>query len=377
MVSRIADTRNFVPIQLPSNHARILQAALQQWSRDDLITDSQAEILQSTIQIQEESFDWQNFAKYTFRLALICLFIAVTSILADNAFRKLIRSFLALPAWLRSAATAIGATAVHRWGYNRSFNAPTQVWTNESIHGLGALCFGLAAFQLAEWLDAREAKNFDRLNWVLLLLAGIYGATGLLTGSNFIYSCGMVVLGGWFGAMTGYISGWGAYYFGMNYPIRFVLFGLSIIGTAYLMRLSSYTAVLWSTTRTWGLIYLFVALWILSIFGNDGLFDKEGSGRSAWRGSPGNVRLLVWSLAFGLAAVAAILHGLEYRDSVTKGFGLTFLGINLYTKYFEVFWNRWYKPLFFVGLAGTLACLVGDSDAYGWSLAIASLNGRI
>ena len=34
----------------------------------------------------------------------------------------------------------------------------------------------------------------------------------------------------WMGAETGYISGYGMYFLGMNYPLRFVLFGAMLTG---------------------------------------------------------------------------------------------------------------------------------------------------
>jgi hypothetical protein len=36
---------------------------------------------------------------------------------------------------------------------------------------------------------------------------------------------------------------------------------------------------------------------------------------------------------------------------MTRGFGLTFLFINLYTRYFEYFWNTLHKAIFFALLA--------------------------
>ena len=68
------------------------------------------------------------------------------------------------------------------------------------------------------------------------------------------------------------------------------------------------------------------------------------------------LRIFSCSLILLLAAATSIWHGLRFDDSTTKGFGLTFLGINLYTKFFEYFWG-WYKPFFFAVLAGTLAVL--------------------
>lgn len=162
-----------------------------------------------------------------------------------------------------------------------------------------------------------------------------------------------------------YSSGFGAYFLGMSYPFRFVFFGLSTIGAAYIMPLSEHTAALWSSTRIWGMLYLFIALWILSIFGNDELSSNK---KRSYRESS-HTRLFVWSLTFFLAAAMSIWHGLRYGDSTTKGFGLTFLGINLYTKFFEYFWDRWYKPMFFAVVAATLA-LVGRYAENVWNLQV-------
>jgi len=54
---------------------------------------------------------------------------------------------------------------------------------------------------------------------------------------------------------------------------------------------------------------------------------------------------------FGAAAVAAIWYGLARDDGVLRGFGLTFLFINLYTRFFEYFWDSLHKAVFFAVLA--------------------------
>ncbi|KAI0125663.1 hypothetical protein BJ170DRAFT_632038 [Xylariales sp. AK1849] len=153
----------------------------------------------------------------------------------------------------------------------------------------------------------------------------------------------------------------------MNYPFRFVFLGIGIISGSYIMRMLDYTSILWSATRIWGMLYLFIALWVLSLFGDDALFEEDK--KTKYR-MGGQLALFVWSLIFGLAAATSIWHGLRYSDGTTKGFGLTFLGINLYTKFFEYFWNRWYKSLFFAVLAGTLA-VVGRYAENVWSMQMA------
>jgi hypothetical protein len=148
----------------------------------------------------------------------------------------------------------------------------------------------------------------------------------------------------------------------MEIPLLFTGFGSSLIGAAYLMRSYAITTPLWSTTRIWGMLYFFISLWIMSIFGSDGYFDESTRERYL----PRWARRFLWSLVFFLAAGGGIWHGLRYDDSTTKGFGLTFLSINLYTKFFEWGWG-YSKPIFFAILAGSFA-VVGRYAENVWNL---------
>jgi hypothetical protein len=82
-------------------------------------------------------------------------------------------------------------------------------------------------------------------------------------------------------------------------------------------------------TRSIGLLYLFIALWILSIFGNDGDINQ-------WERVK-QIELFHWSLLFGLAAIAAIYHGIKEDDPMTRSFGITFLLIQPVYPVFRAF----------------------------------------
>ena len=69
----------------------------------------------------------------------------------------------------------------------------------------------------------------------------------------------------------------------------------------------------------------------------------------------------------GLVAVAAIWHGLRHDDGASRGFGLVFLFINLYTKYFEYFWDASHKAIFFFLLAVSF-WLIGSKAEALWNL---------
>ncbi len=191
-----------------------------------------------------------------------------------------------------------------------------------------------ALWQLGVWLD----NGSGRVSVLLLFAALLYGAIGWFSRSGLVWWFALLSLGNAFGAETGYLSGWGAYWLGMSYPIRFIAFGAVLIAAALLLRPLLAQRGLQRVSLAMGLLYLFIALWLLSIFGNYGDLDSWYRARQ--------IELFHWSLLFGLAALAAIWLGLKHDDAMLRGFGLTFLGINLYTRLFEFFWDSMPKTIF-------------------------------
>ncbi|MGY0038547.1 hypothetical protein [Pedobacter sp. NJ-S-72] len=65
--------------------------------------------------------------------------------------------------------------------------------------------------------------------------------------------------------------------------------------------------------------------------------------------------------------MTSIFVGLKYRDDIAREFGITFLFINLYTRYFEYFWDSWHKALFFSVLAASF-WLIGRKAEKIWNV---------
>ncbi|MCI0668758.1 MAG: hypothetical protein L0Y43_11970 [Methylococcaceae bacterium] len=80
-----------------------------------------------------------------------------------------------------------------------------------------------------------------------------------------------------------------------------------------------------------GLLYFNLSLWILSLQHN-----------------------ALWVLLFTVGGIAQIVAGARLKDSRYTGFGIVFLGINLYTRFYEYFWDEMSKAAFFT-LAGIIA----------------------
>jgi len=107
------------------------------------------------------------------------------------------------------------------------------------------------------------------------------------------------------------------------------------------------------------MIYLFVSLWLLSVFGNFGTIEEWASVKQ--------IHLFYWAIISALACGISILIGLKYRDEVAREFGITFLFLNLYTRYFEYFWDSWHKALFFCVLAASF-WFIGKRAEKIWNL---------
>jgi hypothetical protein len=260
-----------------------------------------------------------------------------------------------LPWSLKSVGCAALAGGLFILGLRRRELHPDKIYSNEAIFFLGVLGIAGSIACLGKAVDTGSG-HFSLL---ILLAALVYGALGIVLGSKLIWGFCLLSLGGWFGAETGYMSGWGAYYLGMAFPMRFVLFGAALTLASLLMPPRPRLAEFFGLTRVVGMLYLFIALWILSIWGNFQGYDD-------WHRA-GHWELLHWSVFFGIAAVVAIYLGLRNDDGVLRGFGLTFLGINLYTRFFELFWDGLHKAIFFA-ILGVSFWLIGSRAEAIWQM---------
>lgn len=343
--------------------ARLVTELISDWVRAGLISSDQAERLADSY--EAAGFNWQAAAKYSVWFAVSCAVISVVALLADDALLALLERLFDAPDIAKCIVLALVAAEFFVFASRRRRRGTVRPYTTEGLYLAGVLATAGAIAFLGRAVDTGSG-HFSVL---VLLAAVIYMVLGALLPSTLVWVFGLLSLGGWMGAETGYISGWGAYFLGMNYPLRFALFGLALIETAHLALRRSRYASLFGPTLNVGMLYLFVALWLMSIFGNYGSLE-------VWR-QAGPVELLPWALLFGLAAVGAIVYGLRYETRAAIGFGLTFLFINLYTRFFEHFWNGTHKAVFFGVLAVTFWVIARRAETI-WSFAVDSdLSQRI
>ena len=332
------DREGQIIMQLSKKEARTVKNAINSWVDDKIITQEMSETLLGSYEITH--FDWKRVAKYSFWIATCCIIISIAAVLADEWLIALLKKLFTAPDIVKCISLALLSTGFYYLGIRRKRNVPERVYSNEAIFFLGVATTAAAIAYFGKVIDTGSG-HFSLL---LLLASIIYGLLGLWFPSKLVWIFSLLSLGSWVGAETGYVSGWGAYYLGMNYPLRFVFFGIVLLAA------STYAFKQWrnrsdflSLTRAIGLLYLFIALWIMSIFGNYG--DAE-----SWQRAK-QIELFHWSILFAAASIASIYHGIKYDDGMTRGFGITFIFINLYTRFFEYFWEGTHKAIFFSILA--------------------------
>lgn len=321
---------------------RIIRRALSEWQQEGALNADEYQKLAGSL--KRVAFDWQRLSRYAFWTALACIVIAFGSFFADSELLESILAFFAFSSFSRIVLPALLAAIFYLWGFSRQRRETQWHYSTKAIVFIGVLLTAIALWQLGERFDN------GRGNVAPLFLVGcvIYGLVGFFSRSGLVWLFFLLALGNWFGAETGYMSGWGAYWLGMNYPIRFILFGAALLLLCYLLQGLLIKRQLFTVSKAMGLTYLFIALWIMSIFGN---YDVD-----SWY-SMSSATLLPWALLFAVASGVCIAIALKTDDSMLRRFGVTFLAINLYTRYFEYFWDGMHKVLFFMILAGSLALI--------------------
>jgi hypothetical protein len=324
-------------MKLTKRQGRFLHKVIAKWREEGALTGPEADRLTGSFTVQ--SVDWRNLARYSFWIAIACLFISVCATVADDYIIRLVRRIFSSSDIALSSASGIVSLVFYSLGTWSSRRRPEKRFSNQALLLIGVLFTGGAIVYLGRALD-NGSRHFSLL---LLFATFIYGLVGLLVPSRMVWVFAILSLGASYGAEIGYRSGWGGYYMGMNYPLLYVIFGTGLVLISIILKYIARLSYFYKSTYKLALLYLFIALWMLSVFGRCGDLDHWYAVRQ--------VDMLPWALLSGVVAVLAIIAGVRVGDRVSRGFGITFLLINLYTLYFEYLWNNMHKALFFFILA--------------------------
>src|ERR1700761_3824409 len=340
-------------LNLDKQESDFLDRVISDWEKQGLVDDEQAVKLRESYEVK--GFDWMRLAKYSFWIALICGATSFTFLIVNYSIGNWLKQLYYTPDIIISILSAVMAAFLFLWGRRREKRFPERVFSNEAIIFTGILFTACCIAYLGKTFD----NGSGHYSILFLISVFVYGLLAWRLDSRLIWLFALVSLGSWFGTETGYQTQWSHYFLGMNYPLRFVAFGILLVTACHFLRDRKWFSGVWELTYVVGLLYLFLSLWLLSIFGNYGTID------SWWKTK--QITLFYWGIISLAMAGGFMFYGLKFKDSIAREFGITFLIIFIYTKYFEYFWDSTNHTLFFAILAVSF-WLIGRKAEKIWNV---------
>lgn len=325
-------------LDVSKQEKEILEDALDFWEQESFIDAEQSRKLRDSL--AEKGFDWSILARYAFWIALASLVFAVFSLFIDDSFIQFIATLSEAPNSIFLAFFTVLAVLFYGLGFRQKEKFPNKTFSNETLMLIGVFATAAAVGFLGKTID----KNSTHYSLLFLLSVGIYGFLAVKLRSQLIWIFMLISLGVWFGTETAYRSNWGFKFWGMNFPLRFTLFGLCVTAFAYLlqgrwMALKAFVGL----SQLIGLLYLMLSLWMLSIFGNYSDFEDWTAVRQ--------YHILYWGIAAILICLGCVWYGLKNKDYKMREIGFVFLILNIYTRYVEYLWDNINRAVFFLILA--------------------------
>ncbi len=340
-------------LNLDKQESEFLEAAIRQWKAEGLIDSETAEKLHMSYEVK--GFDWKRLAQYSFWVALACGIIAIASLIIDDVVITWLEKLYDTPDIIISLVAGLLAVGLLYEGSKRKNKYPERVFSNEAIVFFGILFTACCIAYLGKTFD----NGKGHFSILFLLSVIVYALLALKFHSGLIWAFALVSLGSWFGTETGYQTDWSHYFLGMNYPLRFVAFGALLVALSFAIARIKKVSEFHNLTYIIGLLYLFVSLWLLSIFGNFATLED-------WM-KVKQIELFYWGIISVAVAIGFTAYGLRKKDIIAREFGITFLLINLYSRYFEYLWDVTDKTIFFAVLALSF-WLIGRKAEKIWNL---------
>lgn len=325
-------------LDVTKNERQTIEQALAHWQDQKILESEKVSELKNNL--DDKGFEWKILARYAFWIALASLIFSVISLFSDDYLETLIEKFYDTPNTVFSIIFLLLAFLFYFLGFRNKSKFPEKTFSNETLMLAGSFATAASIGFLGKVLD-REENHYTIL---FLLSIIIYGILSIKLNSKLIWVFTLVALGIWFATETAYHSQWGFKFWGMNYPLRFTIFGLLLTGFSYYLQpkikiLSPFK----STSYVIGLLYTMIALWLLSIFGNYSDFDKWTQVRQ--------YEIFYWGLLGIVLSLGLALYGMKVKDHVSRDIGFVFFVINLYTRFVEYLWDNINRTIFFLILA--------------------------
>lgn len=323
-------------MELDKKEEQTVQRAIEYWQDQQIIDAAMASRLRESYRLRNN--DFSSLSLYAFIAAGSCAMLAFGSLILDEKWIEWLRKYLGISEVFVGIFFLLITLLLTRYGKHRQKKHPRSGAAYEVFWVTVVMSIGVSL--------AYFGRSFDYFGGnyapILLVATICYAAFALWTRSHLLWVVALLSLAGWWGAMTYYHAA-REHFWGMNYPLRFTVFGLLVLIPAYISRHIKGLRYFFPETHFSGWLFFLSAAWTLSIFGNTGSLEVWSALKQG--------RLWIWAVAFTIVVVLVILYAVKQKQDALRDLALIFFIINIYTRYFEYFWDRTNKGLFFLILA--------------------------
>ena len=325
-------------MRVNKKEAKLLEDAIQEWQKEKLLDEQKANELKSSVSSYKDEFD--SIAFYASIAAVSCALLAFGSLVLDEKWIERLRNLFAFSELAIALIFAVIAIFLIWIAKRRQQKYSYAILANEGFTILIALSIGVSIVYFTKSFD----NNYPLYGIGILLTACIYGITSVHLKSKLLWVCMLLAFISSWATLT---YAWSAdeakvYFLGMNYPLRMTLLGAILIGVTYIFRnqpfLKNYYELTWYSC--W--IFFLLSGLFLSVSGNWS-YDIWSAIKQG--------KLFLWAIVYSVLLVLLLAYAFKQKDEILRDIIIVFFLINIYTRYFEYFWDRTNKGLFFAVLA--------------------------
>jgi len=325
-------------MRVNKKEARLLEEAIDQWQKDDLLDRPKADELRQSISSYRNEFD--SVAFYATIAAVSCALLAFGALVLDEKWIERLRKLFAFSEIFIGFLFG-GVAVLLTWiAKRRKRKYAYASLANESFTVLVALTLGISV--------AYFTRSFQPTYYYygigIFIAALLYGFLAVYLSSKILWTCMLLALISSWATQT---YAWSAapahsYFLGMNYPLRMALFGALMVFLSLLTQQQPSTKRYFNLSWYASWIFLLLSALFLSVSGNLS-YDVWSAIKQG--------KLFMWAIAYTLVLIGILVYAVKKKDETLRDITIVFFLLNIYTRYFEYFWDHTNKGLFFALLA--------------------------
>ncbi|GAB3012529.1 hypothetical protein GCM10027051_14420 [Niabella terrae] len=325
-------------MKINSKKSRLLKEAIEEWQEAQLLDEATADRLKKAVASYHSPFDTVAF--YAMIAAISCALLAFGALVLDEKWIERLRRFFSFSEMIIGMIFATLSVLLCWLAKKRARKHPYAHLANESFTILIALTIGIAVAYFARSLGS----DIQSYGLAVFIVALLYGTAAFYLKSKLLWICALLALVSAWGTQT---YAWSSdermtYFLGMNYPLRMAVFALLLIGGTYLLRQQPSFLGFYNISWYSSWVFFLLSGLVVSVSGNLG-YDVWTAIRQG--------KLVLWALAYTGLLAGLLIYTFRTKQDTLRDIVIVFFLLNIYTRYFEYFWDRTNKGIFFALLA--------------------------